>query len=135
MVYSYQNEKRKVIFLIDSKSFYASVESVYRGLNPLKSMLVVISEEKNINGGLVLASSPMAKKYLGISNINRQRDVPNIKGLVKAQPRMNLYIKENLRVNRIFSKYTEERSILPYSIDESILDLTYTWHLFGKTSA
>lgn len=75
----------------------------------------------------------MAKKYLGISNVTRKRDVPNIKGLVKAQPRMNLYIKENLRVNRIFSKYTEERSILPYSIDESILNLTYTWHLFGKT--
>lgn len=38
----YSKEKRGVFFLIDSKSFYASVESVERGLNPLQSELVVM---------------------------------------------------------------------------------------------
>jgi len=60
--YNYLSEKRRVFMLIDSKSFYASVESVKRGLNPLKSILVVMSEQANTNGGLVLAASPMAKK-------------------------------------------------------------------------
>lgn len=54
----YNKEKRGVFFLIDSKSFYASVESVERGLNPLQSELVVMSEQANTNGGLVLAASP-----------------------------------------------------------------------------
>lgn len=37
--YDYNLEKRRVIFLIDSKSFYASVESVQRGLNLARKMM------------------------------------------------------------------------------------------------
>ncbi|GMA68175.1 hypothetical protein GCM10025884_18020 [Leuconostoc gelidum subsp. gelidum] len=62
--YNYKYEKQRVFFMIDSKSFYASVESVELGLNPLRSILVVMSEQANTNGGLVLAASPMAKKSL-----------------------------------------------------------------------
>lgn len=54
--YNYLSEKRRVFMLIDSKSFYASVKSVKRGLNPLKSILVMMSEQANTNGGLVLAA-------------------------------------------------------------------------------
>ena len=131
--YDYNLEKRRVFFLIDSKSFYASVESVERGLNPLKSILVVMSEQENTNGGLVLAASPMAKKKLGVSNVMRQRDVPQDKGLIIAPPRMNLYIKENLIINSIYREYTTEDKVLPYSIDESILDVTDTWEFFGNS--
>lgn len=131
--YDYNLEKRRVFFLIDSKSFYASVESVERGLNPLKSILVVMSEQENTNGGLVLAASPMAKKKLGVSNVMRQRDVPQDKNLIIAPPRMNLYIKENLRINSIYREYTTEDKVLPYSIDESILDVTDTWEFFGDS--
>lgn len=67
ILYDYSFEPRRVIFMIDNKSFYASVESVERGLNPLKSILVVLSQTDNTGGGgLVLASSPMAKKLFGI---------------------------------------------------------------------
>ena len=131
--YDYNLEKRRVFFLIDSKSFYASVESVERGLNPLKSILVVMSEQENTNGGLVLAASPMAKKKLGVTNVMRQRDVPQDKSLIIAPPRMNLYIKENLKINNIYREYTTEDKVLPYSIDESILDVTDTWEFFGDT--
>lgn len=37
--------------MIDNKSFYASVEAVQRGLNPLKAILVVMPETANTNGG------------------------------------------------------------------------------------
>ncbi|MBZ5984139.1 Y-family DNA polymerase [Leuconostoc gelidum subsp. gasicomitatum] len=131
--YDYSPEKRRVFFLIDSKSFYASVESVQRGLNPLKSILMVMSEQANTNGGLVLAASPMAKKKLGISNVMRQRDVPDDPRLIKVQPRMNLYIQENLRINTIYLSYVDEPHLLPYSIDESILDMTDTWAFFGES--
>ncbi|WP_349533728.1 Y-family DNA polymerase [Leuconostoc citreum] len=131
--YDYRYEQKRVFFLIDSKSFYASVECVKRNLNPLQAMLVVMSEQANTNGGLVLAASPMAKKKLGVTNVMRQRDLPQDNRLIIAHPRMNLYIKENLRINNIFQEYTTEDHLLPYSIDESILDMTDTWEFFGET--
>lgn len=131
--YNYQYEKQRVFFMIDSKSFYASVESVELGLNPLRSILVVMSEQANTNGGLVLAASPMAKKNLGASNIMRQRDLPRDKKLIIVHPRMNLYIQENLRINSIYREYTTEEKLLAYSIDESLLDVTDTWAFFGDS--
>lgn len=53
----YTNEPRSDILCIDVKSFYASVECVERNLNPLTTMLVVMSNAENA-GGLILASSP-----------------------------------------------------------------------------
>lgn len=131
--YNYKYEKQRVFFMIDSKSFYASVESVELGLNPLRSILVVMSEQANTNGGLVLAASPMAKKNLGASNIMRQRDLPRDKKLIIVHPRMNLYIQENLRINSIYREYTTEEKLLAYSIDESLLDVTDTWAFFGDS--
>lgn len=131
--YNYQFEEKRVFFLIDSKSFYASVESVERDLNPLKSVLVVLSEAENTNGGLILAASPQAKKKYGISNVSRQRDLPAAAELIKVPPRMNLYIQRNLEINNIYRQFTDENHLLPYSIDESILDMTHSWHLFGDS--
>lgn len=131
----YAHEKRRVIFLIDSKSFYASVECVERMLNPLRALLVVMSHQENQSGGLVLAASPMAKKRLGISNVTRQKDVPDVPGLIKAEPRMNLYIQKNLVINDIYRQYVDDDHMLPYSIDEVILDMTEFWHLFGDSPA
>ncbi|QFP80334.1 Y-family DNA polymerase [Latilactobacillus graminis] len=120
--------------MIDSKSFYASVEAAAKGLNPLKAILVVMSAEKNTGSGLVLAASPMAKKLFGISNVTRARDVPiHDKRLMVVPPRMNLYIQENQKINRIFQQFTAEEDIQPYSIDESLLDITDSWQLFGTT--
>lgn len=129
----YSKEPHGVYFLIDNKSFYASVECVQRGLNPLEAQLVVLSEQENTNGGLVLAASPQAKKKLGISNVSRQRDLPRSSDLLIVPPRMNLYIEKNLQINAIFRQFATAKEVYPYSIDESILDMTHSWHLFGKT--
>lgn len=51
-------EPRGIFLVIDNKSFYATVECMMRGLDPLTTPLVVMSETENTNGGLVLASSP-----------------------------------------------------------------------------
>ena len=132
-MYDYSNEPRRVIFMIDNKSFYASVEAVQRGLNPLKAILVVMSETANTNGGLVLASSPRAKKIFGISNVTRRRDLPNDPRLIIVPPRMNLYIKYNLAINKIFQQFAAEEDIHPYSIDESLIDMNESWKLFGNS--
>lgn len=131
---NYQNEPHGVFFLIDNKSFYASVEAVARGWNPLKISLVVMSEAENTNGGLVLATSPEAKKRYHLqANVSRAREVPQDPQLVVVPPRMNLYIKRNLQINDIFRRFVANEDLMPYSIDESILDLTHSWRLFGKT--
>lgn len=128
----YSNEPHGVFFLIDNKSFYASVECAQRGLDPLEAPVVVLSEQENTNGGLILAASPVAKKMYGISNVSRQRDLPKDDDLLIVPPRMNLYIEKNLEINEIFRHYTQGIDCVPYSIDETILDLTYSWQLFGN---
>lgn len=123
-----------VFFLIDNKSFYASCEAVARGLNPLKVPLVVLSEAENTNGGLILATSPEAKHVFHLkANVSRKRDLPNDPRLWVVPPRMNLYIQRNLQINQIFHQFTTEKEVWPYSIDESILDMTHTWRLFGNS--
>jgi DNA polymerase V len=129
--FDYSKEEVRDIFFIDVKSFYASTEAVMRGLNPLQVMLVVMSNADNTGTGLVLSSSPMAKKVLGINNVMRARDIPAHKDLLIVPPRMNLYIKENMKINNIYLDYVAEEDLLCYSIDESALDLTASMHLFA----
>ncbi|WP_278844403.1 Y-family DNA polymerase [Limosilactobacillus vaginalis] len=128
----YSNEPSGVFLLIDNKSFYATVECLMRGLDPLTTPLVVMSEAANTGGGLVMAASSMAKKLFHISNVNRKRDIPNDEQLIVVPPRMNLYIEKNLEVNHIFNQYCADEDLQPYSIDESILDITHSWKLFGN---
>ena len=128
----YSQEPAGVFLLIDNKSFYATVECTMRGLDPLTTPLVVMSEAANTGGGLILASSPMAKRLFHIANVNRKRDLPNDERLIVVPPRMDLYIRKNLEVNHIFNEYCADEDLQPYSIDESILDITHSWRLFGN---
>ena len=57
------------ILCIDCKSFFASIECVERGLDPLTAKLCVVSRP-HLKGGLVLASSPRMKlEYGGVSGL------------------------------------------------------------------
>ena len=38
-----------------------------------------------------------------------------------------------MKINSIYREYTTEDKVLPYSIDESILDVTDTWEFFGDS--
>ena len=67
-------EKEKTYLCIDLKSFYASVECVERGLNPLTTNLVVADPERS-EKTICLAVSPSMKK-LGVSNRCRVFEIP-----------------------------------------------------------
>ena len=114
----YASEPRGVFLMIDNKSFYATVECTSRGLDPLTTPLVVMSEADNTGSGLILASSPAAKQLFKLHNVNRARDLPNDDRLLVVPPRMNLYIEKNLAINDIFSEFVAQDDLLPYSIDE-----------------
>lgn len=127
--FDYEDEPRHNYLCIDMKSFYASVECVDRGLHPLKTLLVVMSGGDS-PGGLALAASPLAKKELGITNVTRNFEIPNHPKLIKAPPRMNLYIKKNIHINNILRRYVGDEDILIYSIDETFVRIDKSQSLF-----
>lgn len=131
-MYDYSKEPRYDMLCIDVKSFYASVECVERGLHPLSTMLVVMSNAENA-GGLILAASPKAKEVLGISNISRKYDIPPHPSLIIVPPRMGFYIKKNTEINGIFQQYVSEEDLYIYSIDESFVSIQSSLRYF-KTS-
>lgn len=139
--FDYSKEPSRDILCIDCKSFYASVECVERGLNLLKTKLVVMScpsDDPNLRGsGLILASSPAAKAAYRISNVSRARDLPfpYPEDLIIAPPRMALYVRKNMEINNIYKEYADEQNHAVYSIDESFLDVTDSLRLFGAKDA
>ncbi|HFN1480810.1 TPA: type VI secretion protein ImpB, partial [Enterococcus faecium] len=109
-MFDYSREPVNDYFLIDMKSFYASVECIERNLDPMTTPLIVMSRSDNTGSGLTLASSPTAKKKYHITNVSRATDLPYPlpKELHIVPPRMNLYIKKNMEVNQIFRKYVAD---------------------------
>ena len=135
-MYDYRYEPHRVVFMIDNKSFFASCEALELGLNPMKAVLAVVSHQPDskYGSGLIMAASPLAKAKYGLTNVMRVRDLPNKRDapdLLLVDPHMNLYIKRSMQVLDIFRKYAAEEDIHAYSIDESMIDMTKSWHLFG----
>lgn len=82
--------QERIYLYIDLKSFYASVECVERGLNPLTTNLVVADPERS-EKTICLAISP-SMKALGIQNRCRVFQIPDGVKYIMAPPRMRLYI-------------------------------------------
>ena len=120
---------------IDLKSFYASVECVERGLDPLKAKLVV-ADESRTEKTICLAVTP-ALKELGISGRARLFEVlSKIKrdDFVVATPRMNKYMEVSSEIFRIYSKYISPDDIHVYSIDEVFMDITDYLKMYEMTA-
>ena len=111
----------KHIAVIDMKAFYAFVECVERGLNPFTTPLVVCDPTRG-EGTVVMSVSPYLKQ-LGVPSVCRRRDLPNVPGMILAQPRMSLYIKKSAEIINIALNYVGEDDIHVYSIDEFFVNL------------
>lgn len=120
----------RYILCIDVKSFFASVEAVRRGIDPLEAWIAVVSDIKR-PGAIVLASSPNVKKHCGIKTGNRKFEIKD-KRVQIVNPSMALYLDFNRKIHEIFRTYTADEDINVYSIDESFLDVTQSAHLFGN---
>ena len=113
---------QRMYLCIDLKSFYASVECVERGLDPMKAMLVVADPERS-EKTICLAITP-AMKALGIKNRCRIFEIPkNVKYEI-ATPRMQKYIDYAAEIYGIYLKYIAKEDIYVYSIDEAFMDVT-----------
>ncbi len=115
--------KEQIYLCIDLKSFYASVECVERGLDPLITNLAVADPERS-EKTICLAISP-SMKALGIKNRCRVFQIPKDVQYIMAQPRMKLYIKYSADIYAIYLKYIAKEDIHVYSIDEAFLDVTH----------
>jgi len=74
---------------IDLKSFYASVECVERGLDPMTTNLVVADPERS-DKTVCLAITP-AMKALGIRNRCRVFEIPKNVEYIMAPPRYRIF--------------------------------------------
>lgn len=122
---------RRSILCIDVKSFFASVEAVRRGLDPLEAYIAVVSDLRR-TGAVVLASSPRVKSEYNIKTGNRLFEIPQRSPIMVVEPNMALYIKVNKAIQNIFRRFVADEDLHVYSIDESILDVTASQNLFGS---
>ena len=124
--------KERSYLCIDLKSYYASVECVERGLDPLTAKLVVADPERT-EKTICLAVSP-ALKAQGVRNRCRVFEIPDGIDYIMAKPRMALYMQVAARIYGIYLRYVSEEDIHVYSIDEVFMDITDYYEARGLTA-
>ncbi|MBO7105854.1 MAG: DNA methylase [Fibrobacter sp.] len=128
---------------IDLKSFFASVECILRGLDPLAAKLVV-ADESRTEKTICLAVTPALKAYgipgrARLFEVNQKvREVERRTGekveFLIAKPQMAKYVEYSTRVYNVYLKYVSAEDIHAYSIDECFLDLTRYLKLYKKSA-
>jgi len=128
---------------IDLKSFFASVECILRGLDPLMAKLVV-ADESRTEKTICLAVTPALKAYgipgrARLFEVNQKvREVERRTGekveFLIAKPQMAKYVEYSTKVYNVYLKYVSAEDIHAYSIDECFLDLTRYLKLYKKSA-
>ena len=146
--------KERSYIAIDLKSFYASVECIERGLDPMDTNLVV-ADKSRTEKTICLAVTPSLKKYgipgrarlfevvekIRAINYDRAKKTTGFKGYsysekalasdpslkvdyIIAPPRMAYYMEYSAKIYNIYLKYVSPEDIHVYSIDEVFIDVT-----------
>ena len=123
----------RVYICIDLKSYYASVECVYRKLDPLKANLLVADESRS-DQTICLAVSPSLKAkgvpsrprlFEAKQAIHRYEAMNHTKlDYIIAVPRMAEYERISALIYEIYLKYVSPQDVHVYSIDECFIDCT-----------
>lgn len=126
------DEKQRIYYVIDMKSFFASVECAERGLDAMTTKLVVADKERS-QTSICLAVSP-ALKALGVKNRCRLYEIPKNLDYIIAKPRMKKYIDYATKIYEVYLKYISPDDIHVYSIDECFIDATDYIKLYKTTA-
>lgn len=126
----YKNEERTYL-CIDLKSFYASVECVERGLDPMTTDLVVADPTRS-DRTICLAVSPSLRAR-GVSSRARVFEIPKSYEYIMAPPRMALYIDYAAAIYKVYLDYISADDMHVYSIDEVFLDVTHYLRRYNCT--
>ena len=129
---------------IELKSYYASVECVARGLDPLKANLLVADESRS-DKTICLAVSP-SLKAMGVrgrprlfearESIRLYEAMHGVKvDYIVARPRMAEYERVSAQIYGIYLRYVSVEDIHVYSIDECFVDAGPYQRLYGARAA
>lgn len=136
------NMSESTYIAIDLKSFYASVECMERGLDPLTTNLVV-ADISRTEKTICLAVSPSLKAY-GIAGRARlfevnqrlkevQQQTGKVVEYIAAPPQMARYIQVSSEIYEVYLRFVSPEDIHVYSIDECFLDVTNYLQLYQMT--
>ena len=127
------NKKEKWYLCIDLKSFYASVECVERGLDPMTTDLVV-ADPTRTDKTICLAVSPSLKAQ-GVSGRARVFEIPKHlqEKMIMAPPRMQLYVDYAAEIYGVYLDYIAPEDMHVYSIDEVFIDITKYLSMYNFT--
>ena len=123
----------QVCLCIDLKSYYASVECVARGLDPLKTNLLVADESRSDQTICLAVSPPL--KAIGVPSrprlfeakwaIRRYEETHRTKvDYLIAVPRMAEYERISALIYSVYLRYVAPEDVHVYSIDECFIDCT-----------
>ena len=126
---------------IDLKSYYASVECVHRGLDPLKANLLVADPTRS-DQTICLAVSP-SLKAIGVPSRPRLFEAKQAIRRYEAQhhtkveyiiavPRMAEYERISAQIYGIYLRYVAPEDVHVYSIDECFIDCTAYLHFYQE---
>lgn len=115
----------------DCNSFFASVELLEHP--ELRDVPVAVCGDPDGRHGIVLAKNEAAKKYkiqTAETIWSAKQKCPN---LTLLPPHHDKYRHYYNIINEIYQEYTVR--VEPFSIDESWLDVSQTWHLYAESPA
>lgn len=161
---SFIHMPKQAYIAIDLKSFYASVECIERGLDPLDTHLVV-ADKSRTEKTICLAVTPALKSYgvpgrprlfeviQKVKEVNaarrykarRQEGCSHFQSVLQqhpdtaldfiiAPPRMAHYMEYSTRIYNVYTKYVSSEHIVVYSIDEVFIDATPYLSVYGCTA-
>ncbi|RFA37532.1 UV damage repair protein UvrX [Virgibacillus dokdonensis] len=122
---------RNDVLCIDMRSFYASVEAVKLGLDPMETLLAVVGDP-NRSGSIVLAASPALKKKYGMSNVSRYFELPKDPDLHIVPAHMADYLEVSTEITKLLYQYVPKEAIHPYSVDEVWVTVNGLQRRFGN---
>ena len=130
-----------VYICIDLKSYYASVECVFRGLDPLTTNLLVADESRSEQTICLAVSPPL--KAIGVPPrprlfearraIRKYEETHRTKvDYIIARPRMAEYERISVQIYSVYLRYSAPEDVHIYSIDECFIDCTPYLHFYRE---
>ena len=131
----------RVYICIDLKSYYASVECVHRGLDPLQADLLVADESRS-DQTICLAVSPSLKakgvparpRLFEAKQKIREYELTHHTKLdyIIAVPRMAEYERISAQIYSVYLRYVAPEDVHIYSIDECFIDCSAYLHFYRE---
>lgn len=122
---------RHDVLCIDIRSFYASVEAVKLGLNPMEALLAVVGDLSR-SGSIVLATSPALKKKYQLQNVSRFFELPKDPSIRLVEANMADYVHASINLTKLLYKFAPQEAIHQYSVDEVWVTVNGLERLFGN---